>query len=219
MNEHRNTKEDIQHTALNLFSQRGYSAVSIRDICRVVGIKESTVYYHFKNKQDIFDVLLTEFEEITDTASKNFDRALATATQIEEEPFIMVGLAFLNHYLLDEKILKFIRMLMIEQHGNVEAASLYHKVLFEAPIHQNTAVFEVLMKKGWFRKNDAHSLAVEYYAPIFLVFQALFACGEITAANKEQANSILTVHLKNFYTRYYLQFDNEEGTNHEGLQE
>ena len=50
------TKERILDVSLELFSQRGYSAVSIRDICKGVGIKESSVYYHFENKQNIFDV-------------------------------------------------------------------------------------------------------------------------------------------------------------------
>lgn len=52
----KNTKEKILEAALNLFSQKGFTAVSIRDICKEVTIKESTVYYHFENKQAIFDI-------------------------------------------------------------------------------------------------------------------------------------------------------------------
>lgn len=40
------TKQKILKVSLELFSRYGYSAVSIRDICRQVQIKESTVYYH-----------------------------------------------------------------------------------------------------------------------------------------------------------------------------
>ena len=56
------TKQAILDAALNLFSQKGFSAVSIRDICAVVQIKESTVYYHVKNKEAILDDLLAEFQ-------------------------------------------------------------------------------------------------------------------------------------------------------------
>ncbi|MGN1451448.1 MAG: TetR/AcrR family transcriptional regulator, partial [Eubacteriales bacterium] len=49
------TKKKISEAALNLFAENGYSSVSIRDICKQVQIKESSVYYHFKNKQAIFD--------------------------------------------------------------------------------------------------------------------------------------------------------------------
>lgn len=46
-----------------MFSEHWYNPVSIYDICGTVGIKESTVYYHFKNKQDILDSLFIQFEE------------------------------------------------------------------------------------------------------------------------------------------------------------
>ena len=52
------TKQRILDVSLELFSQNGFSAVSIRDICRQVQIKESSVYYYFKSKQAIFDELL-----------------------------------------------------------------------------------------------------------------------------------------------------------------
>ena len=58
------TKQKILDVSLDLFSQKGFSAVSIRDICVQVMIKESTVYYHFKNKQAIFDELLHHFEQV-----------------------------------------------------------------------------------------------------------------------------------------------------------
>ena len=56
-----NTREKIMDVALHMFSERGYEAVSIRDICGEVGIKESTLYYHFKNKKDILDSLVEKF--------------------------------------------------------------------------------------------------------------------------------------------------------------
>lgn len=198
----RNTKQEILDTALELFSHRGYSAVSIRDIGNIVGIKESTIYYHFKNKQDIFDELLKRFEEITNAKPEKFNKELAKVTKIEEEAFIAVGVGILTDYFLKDQILQFIRMLMIEQHVNKEAASLYHQVLFEIPLKHNSMVFEALMQMGCFKKADAGYLAVEYYAPIFLVFQRYFASGEVTEENLDKAVKEVSVHLKNFYKKY-----------------
>jgi AcrR family transcriptional regulator len=52
------TRETIIREALNLFSVKGYDAVSLRDIASRVGIKESSLYNHFKNKQDLFDSIV-----------------------------------------------------------------------------------------------------------------------------------------------------------------
>ncbi len=40
------TKENIEFQALNMFSERGYKGVSVRDIAAAVGIKESSIYKH-----------------------------------------------------------------------------------------------------------------------------------------------------------------------------
>ena len=52
------TKELILKKALDMFAKSGYDSVSIRDIAKAVNIKESSIYYHFKNKQDILDSLV-----------------------------------------------------------------------------------------------------------------------------------------------------------------
>ena len=47
------TRERIMETALEMFSQKGYAAVSMRDISGVVGIRASSLYYHFKSNESI----------------------------------------------------------------------------------------------------------------------------------------------------------------------
>ena len=76
-----NTREKIMDVALHMFSERGYEAVSIRDICGEVGIKESTLYYHFKNKKDILDSLVEKFRT-------HIDGLLTHVDEITENPGI-----------------------------------------------------------------------------------------------------------------------------------
>jgi AcrR family transcriptional regulator len=204
------TKQKIKSTALDLFSQKGFSAVSIRDICGTVGIKESTIYYHFKDKKDIFQTLLQDVEEVTNALATAFNKAVSNIQAVEEGPFVSVGLGFLNNYLLDEQILKFIRMLMIEQHVNNDAARLFHRILFEAPLHQNAEVFRNLKQFGCFMEGDSIYMAEEYYAPIYYTFQRYFSSGEVTSAKRQEANKCLTAHLKSFYTKYNVKKTQEE---------
>ena len=56
------TKELILHTALRLFSERGYDGVSMRDLAAEVGIKAASIYNHFTSKKYIFDSLLLEMQ-------------------------------------------------------------------------------------------------------------------------------------------------------------
>lgn len=51
------TKEKIFNCAIELISSKGYEAVSIKDIADTVGITQSSMYNHFKSKQEILDTI------------------------------------------------------------------------------------------------------------------------------------------------------------------
>ena len=52
-------RERILYAASVLFSRRGYTGTSIRDIGRAVGIRGPSLYHHFASKDAIFSELLT----------------------------------------------------------------------------------------------------------------------------------------------------------------
>jgi len=205
------TREKIKKTALSLFSQKGYTAVSVREIGGAVGIKESTLYYHFASKQALFDELLHDFEEFTEALPVQFHRKLGEISRVEKEPFVQVGLAFLNQYLLHEKVLPFLRMLSLEQQVNAGAARLYRKALFDGPLQKDAAVFSFMMEKGLMKRANPESLALAYYAPILLIFEDCFAMGDADEKRKQEANRRLAVYLGDFYEQYI------GGNGHEGV--
>jgi AcrR family transcriptional regulator len=57
------TKEKIYLTALDLFSKRGYTDVSMRDLAKAVGISSPAIYNHFETKKDILIDLYKTYNE------------------------------------------------------------------------------------------------------------------------------------------------------------
>lgn len=51
------TKKQIFSSAIKLFLLGGFDNVSLRDIADNVGIRQSTIYNHFKSKQEILDTI------------------------------------------------------------------------------------------------------------------------------------------------------------------
>src|SRR4029434_8120832 len=47
------TRERIQEVALELFTEHGYEATSLREIAERLGVTKAALYYHFKTKDDI----------------------------------------------------------------------------------------------------------------------------------------------------------------------
>jgi Transcriptional regulator len=197
------TKKLILDVSLDMFSKRGYSSVSIRDICGKVGIKESTIYYHFANKQDIFDCLCKSFTDTTYAIPREFAAEASKVNTVKEEEFLLVCQSFLNGYLMDEKINKFIRMLVIEQSTNPQVAELYHKVLFDDALDGQKTIFNWLISIGFLKDNDVETMVFDYYAPVVYLFHRYLVCGEITEEIKKQVNELLVRHVQNFLAKYH----------------
>lgn len=53
-----NTKVRIMETCIELFAEKTYATVSLREIAKKVGIKESTVYSHYSSKQEILEKII-----------------------------------------------------------------------------------------------------------------------------------------------------------------
>lgn len=64
----RKTKAEAQHTrelllqaALEVFYQRGMAQASLQEIAATAGVTRGALYWHFKNKEDLFDALFQQF--------------------------------------------------------------------------------------------------------------------------------------------------------------
>lgn len=56
---------EFKETAINLFSKKGYSGTSVRDITKSLGITPAALYAHFGSKEELFLKVFTEgWEEI-----------------------------------------------------------------------------------------------------------------------------------------------------------
>jgi len=53
-------KEEIVIVASRLFKEKGYNAVSMRDIALAMGIKAASLYNHIQGKQEILSTLILE---------------------------------------------------------------------------------------------------------------------------------------------------------------
>ena len=63
-------KEEIVRVATKLFKEKGYSAVTMRDLAKAMGIKAASLYNHINSKQDILNAIIISLaEEFTDGMS------------------------------------------------------------------------------------------------------------------------------------------------------
>jgi AcrR family transcriptional regulator len=82
------TRSTILHTALELFSQNGYDATSVAEICQRAGTSKGAFYHHFPSKQDLF---LSLMETWLDEIDGMFQSAGAAAEDIPQALENMAG--------------------------------------------------------------------------------------------------------------------------------
>jgi AcrR family transcriptional regulator len=58
--EQRTTRDSILQAAKALFSQKGFASTSVREICETVGITAPALYYHFGNKEGLFEAVVKD---------------------------------------------------------------------------------------------------------------------------------------------------------------
>ena len=167
------TKEKILLTALKLFAQDGYEAVSISKISGELGMAKSALYKHYKNKRDIFDSIINRMDELDYERAReynmpdgNMDEIIKGYRKISIDKIRIYTEAQFKHWTEEEFPSLFRRMLTLEQYRNQEMADLYQKYLVSGPIEYMTYLFAGITGK----KEEAKQLAIEFYGPIFLMY-------------------------------------------------
>lgn len=56
-------KDEIINTAAKLFKEKGYSAVTMRDLAKAMGMKAASLYNHINSKQEILKAIIISLAE------------------------------------------------------------------------------------------------------------------------------------------------------------
>ena len=199
------TREKIIYEALYLFSVHGYDAVTIREIASKVGIKESSIYNHFKNKQDILNKIIEEtlkryystLENVKVPESED-DNVSELYDNITDDTFLDICTKIFLFYLKDDYISKLRRLLTIEQYGNEEIGETFRYVFIDRVLETQRQVLQKFIDSGRFIQGDAYTMALHFYSPVFLLLYKYDNCPE----NEEQAIMELKMHVSQYNAIY-----------------
>ena len=77
-------KQEIYRTAAKLFKEKGYSAVTMRDLAATVGIKAASLYNHITSKQQILSETILEIaEQFTDGIDEIVSQKTTAITKLK----------------------------------------------------------------------------------------------------------------------------------------
>ncbi len=183
-----NTKESILETALSLFAQFGYEAVSTQQIAMSLNITKGALYKHYESKQAIFDSILDRMEKTDALSALDFNMPMADEGPCNAtiEDLIAYSRAMFSYWTRDVFASRFRRMLTIEQYKSERMQSLMRQYLTSGPMEH---VESILQRMGL---ASAKTLAVEFYAPMFLLYDL---------EDNGSADALLDSHFKEIETK------------------
>lgn len=108
------TRQHILDVAMRLFSQQGVSSTSLAEIAQAAGVTRGAIYWHFKNKSDLFG----EIWELSESSISDLE--LEYQAKFPDDPLSV--LRELLVYILEATVIEERRRLMME--------IIYHKCEF-----------------------------------------------------------------------------------------
>ena len=164
-----NTKQEILHAALELFSVQGFEATSTAQIAGAVGIRKASLYSHFENKQAILNALVQEvLEQYANHslfARADWEKDAGGLPQTPDDAVQMIQ-GQIRYILHDPAISRARKMLVIEQFQNPELAKLQTKQNYSDVLGYFTGLIKCLIQKGVLAEDDPEIMAAQFCLPI-----------------------------------------------------
>ena len=165
MNNNESTKQKIIKVASTLFSEHGYKGTTVRSIASVIGIKQSALYNHFQNKEEIFlevsrEIFNTPFSIDENTLKEN---ALNGKSSISKFAMQYKLLTF------DKSNEKMFRLLMIELLQNKELREQFMSEFHNKNIKILSEGFFIMMQNSLVRSGDPMIMAYEFISTLFYI--------------------------------------------------
>lgn len=96
---HETRKDEIISVATKLFKEKGYSAVTMRDIAKSMGIKAASLYNHISSKQEILkEIIISLAQDFTNGMERIKNSELNAIKKLEKIVELHVQITTKNTY-------------------------------------------------------------------------------------------------------------------------
>ena len=190
------TKQKILDTALNLFSTKGYKATTVRDIAGSIGIKQSALYNHFKNKEEILETLISN---LTSSAIVTlFDNKEAQELHKQGKSLLMSIATTFKLISFDGQNEALFKLLMQEIYRNERIREIYNEYFYQENVKKLSGLFFGMMQDDMIKSSDPLLLANEFFSPLFF-YQMQVSLLKLDKKSTSSVVSLFEKHVDYFW--------------------
>ncbi len=190
------TKDKILEHALKLFSRKGYKATTVRDIAGAVGIKQSALYNHFKNKDEILETLISN---LTSSAIVTiFDDKESQELHKQGKSLLMSIATTFKLLSFDKQNEALFKLLMQEIFRNERIREIYNEYFYQENVKKLSGFFFAMMQDEMIKSSDPLLLANEFFAPLFF-YQMQVSLLKLDKKSTSSVVSLFEKHVDHFW--------------------
>lgn len=190
------TKEKILDVSLKLFAAKGYKAATVRDIAGAIGIKQSALYNHFKNKDEILESLI---EELTTSAIAKLFANFNTPESYKQGKSLLLSIAttfkLISFDVQNEALFK---LLMQEIFNNERIREIYNEYFYQENVKKLSSYLFAMMQDEMVASSDPLLLANEFFAPLFF-YQMQISLLKLDKKSTSSMVSLFEKHVEYFW--------------------
>ncbi len=190
------TKEKILKHALKLFSTKGYKATTVRDIAGSIGIKQSALYNHFKNKDEILETLI---HDLTSSAIVTLFDDKDTQQLHKQGKSLLMSIATTFKLLsFDGQNEALFKLLMQEIFRNERIREIYNEHFYQENVKKLSGIFFAMMQDDIIKSSDPLLLANEFFSPLFF-YQMQVSLLKLDKKSTSSVISLFEKHVELFW--------------------
>ncbi len=155
------TTQLILEVAADLFARNGYDGVSVREIAEKVGIKDSSLYNHFKSKAEILETLFDDFIKYV-PETRPSDEEIDKMLMLMEPEEIFKNIVFHVGKSVSGTLSNTVMIISYERFRNSRAAEMYYKYLVKEPVDYYERLINKMIERKMVKQVDARIIAEQY---------------------------------------------------------
>lgn len=186
----KNTKEAIIAAGLKLFSEKGYLGATTREIAKLAGVSEVTLFRHFTNKQNLFISVLQRYSflpQLRELTKELQKRPLKEALKV-------IAINFLNELRAKRDLINIIHA---EHKRYPEVLKEYFRNLSDSLITELAEFLRGYEREGILRDGDIFLMAQAFFG----LFFSYFHCEELEGSMPEYRDEEIVEEYLKIYLR------------------
>lgn len=191
------TKKIILNSAIELFYNKGYDQVSIRTIADSVGIKGSSIYNHFKSKEDILIEMVNYHKAYL---NNNYQGTLAGVVIESMTPESKIEDLLIESYhqtlgnLATKELQQIFHILSRNQLSHPIVSEYLNEILLVNAIKELKKLFDKMNELNIIQYSDTELLAHEFYSYIIYLYYEHYLINQ----SNDQMETKLKNHIRFF---------------------